>query len=293
MRSLQIPSVEPAPTRAVQEPSIKRSRSTKTYTPSEKTDALAQTHVRPDSAMADNVSAAPSSQIPPMPTKRIDYDALAGDMVAASMQHGNVKSPIPPPTLIVRSEYPTITRSRGQQSLTCLVTVEVPEGKWKPDPEDFRGFAINSADLDEIIADPALSVDESAAMTDDIVEPYEDLENTTNDLLSRVDNWHGLDFSRCLSSALSSRARFANSIRFGKLKLHGTFYVGKDKLSWQELECYLFAEMLICVKEKRNAQPTWDGEESIKGPFKCTLKGSIMIKRHLNRLEESPGIRYT
>lgn len=211
MRSLQVPGVEPAPTRAVQEPSIKRSRSTKTYTPSEKADALAQTHVRPDSAMADNVSAAPSSQIPPMPTKRIDYDALAGDMVAASMQHGNVKSPIPPPTLIVRSEYPTITRSRGQQSLTCLVTVEVPEGKWKPDPEDFRGFAINSADLDEAIADPALSVDESAAMTDDIVEPYEDLEHTTNDLLSRVDNWHGLDFSRCLRPALSSQGLFADS----------------------------------------------------------------------------------
>jgi len=79
--------------------------------------------------------------------------------------------------------------------------------------------------------------------------------------------------------------------RFGKLKLYGTFHVGKDKLSWQELECYLFAEMLICVREKRNAlSPTLDGAESLQNPTKCSLKGSIMIKRHLSRLEESAGI---
>lgn len=63
--------------------------------------------------------------------------------------------------------------------------------------------------------------------------------------------------------------------------------VGKDRESWQELECYLFAEMLICVKEKKNQNQQYD--EHKKPKPRCTLKGSILIKRHLKSIEASPG----
>ena len=67
--------------------------------------------------------------------------------------------------------------------------------------------------------------------------------------------------------------------------------MGKDRQSWQELECYLFAEMLICVKEKKGVQPQqWDDSAS-KGSkrknTKCTLKGSILIKKHLKQVSEA------
>jgi hypothetical protein len=76
--------------------------------------------------------------------------------------------------------------------------------------------------------------------------------------------------------------------RFGKLRLYGTIRVGKDKQSWQELECFLFAEMLICVKEKKLPVPQqW--EDANRRNTRCTLKGSILIKKHLNEVTESGG----
>lgn len=80
--------------------------------------------------------------------------------------------------------------------------------------------------------------------------------------------------------------------RFGKLRLYGTLRVGKDKVSWQELECYLFAEMLICVKEKKVAPQQiqqWDDAAPRKST-RCTLKGSILIKKHLNEVTETGTI---
>ena len=77
--------------------------------------------------------------------------------------------------------------------------------------------------------------------------------------------------------------------RFGKLRLYGTIRVGKDRQSWQELECFLFAEMLICVKEKKNPpQQTADGNPKRK-LTRCTLKGSILIKKHLKEVESNPS----
>lgn len=82
----------------------------------------------------------------------------------------------------------------------------------------------------------------------------------------------------------------ANSFpRFGKLKLHGTVRVGKDRTSWQELECYLFAEMLICVKEKKNGQNQFEDPRTKRKMTRCTLKGSILIKKHLKDVESVPG----
>lgn len=48
--------------------------------------------------------------------------------------------------------------------------------------------------------------------------------------------------------------------------------------------------MLICVKEKKGAQaPMMDGPSKRK-TTRCTLKGSILIKKHLKQVESSPGM---
>ncbi|KAI8942200.1 hypothetical protein NX059_000286 [Plenodomus lindquistii] len=203
--------------------------------------------------------------------RRHDYDVQSME-TSLSSPRGLIKCPIPPPTVTVRSEFPTLSRSRQQQSLTCLVTVEVVDGKWRPNPDDVRGVA----PLPTIAsAEENYRRDKSPANPGQVDPQYEStavLDEITEDLHARVDNWHGLDFSR-----------------FGKLRLHGHIRVGKDRQSWQELECYLFSEMLICVKEKKVApQPHWDGAVPTGDKkTKCTLKGSILIKKHLNQVEHS------
>ncbi|KAF2836668.1 von Willebrand and RING finger domain-containing protein [Patellaria atrata CBS 101060] len=200
--------------------------------------------------------------------RRHDYDVQSME-TSLSSPRAVIKNPIPAPTVTVRSEFPTLNRSRQQQSLTCLVTVEVVEGKWRPDPEDVR----SAPPLPSILEGSQYGRSKSPAPSralENIYEPAEVLESVTEDLHSRVDNWHGLDFSR-----------------FGKLRLHGHVRVGKDRQSWQELECYLFTEMLICVKEKKVAQPPQYGgiEGNNQKGTRCTLKGSILIKKHLKQVE--------
>lgn len=76
--------------------------------------------------------------------------------------------------------------------------------------------------------------------------------------------------------------------RFGKLRLCGTIRVGKDKVQWQELECYLFAEMLICVKEKKGTPlQQWSDEGNGRRINRCTLKGSILIRKHLDGVTQT------
>ncbi|KAK1545621.1 von Willebrand factor type A domain-containing protein [Colletotrichum paranaense] len=209
------------------------------------------------------------------PPRRHDYDVQAMETTPGSPR-AITRNPIPAPTVTVRSEFPTINRSRQQQTLTCLITVEVPDNKWRPDPEDLGSAppgppAVN-ARIDEAFARPP-----SPARSAPRFYPYESrevLEEQTENLRNRVDNWHGLDFSR-----------------FGKLRLYGTLRVGKDKASWQELECFLFAEMLICVKEKKvTLAGQWDENGMPKKTTRCTLKGSILIKKHLNEVSETGNI---
>ncbi|KAF2270323.1 von Willebrand and RING finger domain-containing protein [Lojkania enalia] len=204
--------------------------------------------------------------------RRHDYDVQSME-TSLSSPRGLLKSPIPAPTVTVRSEFPTLSRSRQQQSLTCLITVEVVEGKWRPDPEDIRAAPPlpSIASAAEQFPRPKSPSRGNGRPFENAYESPEVLDEITTDLHSRVDNWHGLDFSR-----------------FGKLRLHGHVRVGKDRQSWQELECYLFSEMLICVKEKKaTQQPQWDGAEPANRKPKCTLKGSILIKKHLNQVEHS------
>ncbi|KAK4230845.1 Pleckstrin homology domain-containing protein [Podospora fimiseda] len=211
------------------------------------------------------------------PPRRHDYDVQAMETSLASPR-AVTRNPIPAPTVTVRSEFPTINRSRQQQTLTCLVTVEVPDNQWRPDPADLQNAPPPSVPLPRP-EEPPVRLPSSPTRSAPRFYPYESpevLAEMTENLRSRVDNWHGLDFSR-----------------FGKLRLYGTLRVGKDKVSWQELECFLFAEMLICVKEKKSNQPApsqWEDENAPRKTTRCTLKGSILIKKHLNEVTETGNI---
>lgn len=198
-------------------------------------------------------------------SRKHDYDLHAMETSVPGIPHKDMKQSIPAPIVTVRSEYPTLTRSRQQQSLTCLVTVEVPEGRWHAQLDEIQ----KPPPVPPVPADSGIGIPAPQKIPI-VYESAEFLEEITEELRMRVDNWHGLEFQR-----------------FGKLRLHGVIRVGKDRQSWQELECYLFGEMLICVKEKKNAQPPLVTESGRK-LTRCTLKGSILIKKHLKQVHASP-----
>ena len=215
--------------------------------------------------------------------RKHDYDVQSMETSLSSPRHA-AKNPIPAPMVTVRSEFPTLSKSRQQQSLTCLVTVEVIDGKWQPNPEDLRSPPPVPASIPEEVYEqpkqqtaPARESHRPVDSVHDVAaETREHLEAVKDELYKRVDNWHGLDFSR-----------------FGRLILYGTMRVGKDRQAWQELECYLFSEMLICVKEKKispNASQQWDDANGPKPKSRCTLKGSILIKKHLKQVELIPDL---
>lgn len=245
-----------------------------------------------------NTGVAPS-EYTDNPHRRHDYDLQAME-TDLSARPGAAKNPIPAPTVTIRSEFPTMNRSRQQQPLTCLITVEVPEGNWRPDANDLRHVSLDPPHPQ----DDALSAHRSpvAAETRSIpisYEPREALDEIAEELRVRVDNWHGLEFNRYVVKSVrggiaTSDQLTASKCRFGKLRLYGQMRVGKDRDSWQELECYLFDEMLICVKEKKNAeqqqqqQHHYEDQSSKRKP-RCTLKGSILIKKHLKSIEATSG----
>ena len=126
--------------------------------------------------------------------RRHDYDvqAMESDL---SPRSAPTKNPIPAPTVSIRSEFPTLNRSRQQQSLACLITVEIPEGNWSPDAEDLRqssgGSSVPQDEPYGIMRFPTVRTSRSSQF-----EPQENLDEVAEDLRTRVDNWHGLEFNR-------------------------------------------------------------------------------------------------
>lgn len=133
------------------------------------------------------------------PPRRHDYDVQAMETTPSSPRAIS-RNPIPAPIVTVRSEFPTVNRSRQQQTLTCLITIEVPDSKWKPDPEDL-GTPVPQPPPSIVgrIDDGASARPASPAQSAPRFYPYESaevLEEMTENLRNRVDNWHGLDFGR-------------------------------------------------------------------------------------------------
>lgn len=129
------------------------------------------------------------------PPRRHDYDVQSMESNLASPRASVARNPIPPPAVSVRSEFPTLTRSRQQQTLTCLVTIEVPDNKWRPDPDDLR----TAPPVPTLRPEDTYARPPSPAQSAPRFYPYESqevLEEMTRSLRSRVENWHGLDFSR-------------------------------------------------------------------------------------------------
>lgn len=230
------------------------------------TSTAAPSHTRNDSG--GNASSTDFANDPVTHSRKHDYDLHAMETTVSNSQLKDTKQTIPSPIVTVRSEYPTLTRSRQQQSLTCLVTIEVPEIKWQSQLDEAQTPPVPPIPTDSGISIPGRQKSEPQPGPL-VYESPEVLDEITEELRIRVDNWHGLEFQR-----------------FGNLRLHGVIRVGKDRHSWQELECYLFGEMLICVKEKKNAHPPvilGSGQKLTR----CTLKGSILIKKHLRQVHAS------
>ncbi len=131
------------------------------------------------------------------PPRRHDYDLQAMETTPGSPR-AITRNPIPAPTVVVRSEFPTINRSRQQQTLTCLVTVEVADNKWRPDPEDLGiPNPMPQMRIEEAFSPPRPP--SPARNTRPRFYPYEApgvLEEMTETLRNKVYNWHGLEFNR-------------------------------------------------------------------------------------------------
>lgn len=150
-------------------------------------------HNRMDSGMTAASSHAASDYTDLPHSRKHDYDVQSMEM-SVSSPRSNARSPIPAPKVTVRSEFPTLTRSRQPQSLTCLVTVEVPDGKWAADPQDFKQPHTPSPGVIENFATP--KIPSRSPPTEFTRESPEALQRITYDLQHKVDNWHGLEFAR-------------------------------------------------------------------------------------------------
>lgn len=155
-----------------------------------------QAHSRNESGAA-TVSTTDFADVHTGSARRHDYDVQSMETDLSHTRPTAMKNPIPPPIVTVRSEFPTLNRSRQQQSLTCLVTIEIPTGKWHPDPEDIKAPppvpSVPQDDAYSSIKSPVSANNHSRAVS---FEPTEALEDITEELRTRVDNWHGLEFSR-------------------------------------------------------------------------------------------------
>ncbi len=77
------------------------------------------------------------------------------------------------------------------------MTIEVPDSKWQPDPEDLQAAPpLPSARPEEAFARPPSPAQSAPVARFYPYESAEVLNEMTETLRNRVDNWHGLDFSR-------------------------------------------------------------------------------------------------
>jgi hypothetical protein len=140
--------------------------------------------------------------------RRHDYDVQSMETSLGSPRPVII-NPIPAPVVTVRSEFPTLNKSRQQQSLTCLVTVEVPHANHRATPMDMGMVAPFSSgaasDHSGMRSPTGVRSPVPPPFTPQLQESPEELERITEELHNRVENWHGLDFSRYFPSCPASK----------------------------------------------------------------------------------------
>lgn len=154
-------------------------------------------HTRNESGNTGGASSGYDAEANHGTARRHEYDIQAMETDLSSPRSSLTKNPIPAPIVTVRSEFPTLTRSRQQQSLTCLVTVEVPDNNWHANPHDLNKVPpippLPAEDAYGTLKSPSSRHHEPREM---LYEAPEILEEVSEELMSRVDNWHGLEFKR-------------------------------------------------------------------------------------------------
>lgn len=169
----------------------------------ERVDRLASQASRNQHSRHDSIATGAASSGDYQSTgRRHDYDLQAMESDTNTPRPSVINNPIPAPIVTVRSEFPTLNRSRQQQPLTCLVTIEVPTGKWDPDPETMRHGQPNASVLHE---DPQTNLKQQVNRSADLPPPHEShelLDEITELLRVRVENWHGLEFQRYVATEI-------------------------------------------------------------------------------------------
>lgn len=126
--------------------------------------------------------------------RRHDFDVQNMETMVSPREQP--QNPIDPPQVTVRSEFPTLTRSKNQQALTCLVTIEVPERKWTGQNDDGHTPPVPIRAGEETYRAPSPSTSNRSGNTYGNPATKANLEQITEDLRQRVENWHSLDVSR-------------------------------------------------------------------------------------------------
>ncbi|KAK9465499.1 hypothetical protein V1512DRAFT_265617 [Lipomyces arxii] len=174
----------------------------------------------------------------------------------------SVAPPTPPskrrvldPKVSITSANPAVARSNAEQYLSCLVKIEVPHNVYS---SNFLGMASKNAH----------KVTPQTPRSDDMASS----EHVYRYLKTRL---HSVERYRSLDLSL-----------FGPLRLWGLLGVTYNG-SRQNLDCYLFDNFLLCVKEKffnadsdRNVSPS-----SLPSGSQLTIKSLVNLKKHLTGVD--------
>ncbi|KAK9351210.1 hypothetical protein V1523DRAFT_417472 [Lipomyces doorenjongii] len=161
------------------------------------------------------------------------------------------KTRIPDPKVYMTPATPAVIRSTEEQCLSCLVHVEIPKCI-APGPST---FSAESPKGRAVILPKSRREDFTAA---------EHVFQYLKSRLEKVEKYKSLDLSS-----------------FGKVRLWGLLCVSYMD-SWQVLDCYLFRDYLICVKEKIEDFPDTNvspGSQPCRD--RLSIKSFVCLRKHL------------
>ncbi|KAK9372506.1 uncharacterized protein V1513DRAFT_452163 [Lipomyces chichibuensis] len=161
------------------------------------------------------------------------------------------KTRIPDPKIYMTPATPAVIRSTEEQCLSCLVHVEIP----KCIAPGTSPFSVESPKGRAMMLPKSRREDFTSA---------EDVLHYLKSRLEKVEKYKSLDLSS-----------------FGKVRLWGLLCVSYMD-SWQVLDCYLFRDYLICVKEKIEDFPDTNvspGSQPCRD--RLSIKSFVCLRKHL------------